>query len=317
VLGDSFTWGHGVEDEQVYTRLLEKLLDGVEVLNFGLSASSTDQQLLILRRHVLPYRPDLVVVMVTRNDFFDTGRRSIGSYGKPTFVLESDGRLRLSNVPVPEISWLRRAHYRLRRHSGVLNLLERALRPGQHAQEASGPRAPPPDPYRLIRALLRAMRTEAAAAESRFAIAITAMGSQTYPDEIPEADLERHRVLEELADSEAIPLLDLIPGFRRAARDVAGRRLVLHYPLDLHWTVAGHRLAAEELDRLLRERGLVPHGGEPRLGGSQHGRSLTPAASSSVNSLALPTSYVGRGRRACRFPGPACGEYDESCSWRA
>src|SRR5678815_4139427 len=53
VLGDSFTWGHGVEDEEIFTRRLEQKLSGVEVLNMGLSGSSTDQQLLILKRDAL------------------------------------------------------------------------------------------------------------------------------------------------------------------------------------------------------------------------------------------------------------------------
>lgn len=259
VLGDSFTWGHGVEDEQVYTRVLERLMTGVEVLNFGLSASATDQQLLILRRHALAYSPDLVLVMVTRNDFFDTGRRSVGSYDKPTYLLDGDGTLRLANVPVPEVSWLRRFHYRIRRRSGLLNLVERAVRPGRGGPPAGAAEDGPADPYRLIKALLEAMRDDSLAAGARFAVVVTAMGADTYPDEIPAADLDRVRILEEFTRNESIPLLDLIPAFRRSARNAKSRREVsLHYAEDMHWNAAGHRLAAEELGRLLQERRLVP-----------------------------------------------------------
>ena len=50
VLGDSFTWGHGVEDEGLFTRLLEDRLPGTEVWNLGGSAYSTEQELLLLRK---------------------------------------------------------------------------------------------------------------------------------------------------------------------------------------------------------------------------------------------------------------------------
>ena len=268
VLGDSFTWGHGVDDDKVYTRVLERIVGGVEVLNFGLSGSSTDQQLLILKRHVLAYQPDLVLLMVTRNDFFDTGRRRVGSYPKPMFVLSVDGALHLTNVPVPEVSWLRRFHYRLRRHLGLLNLVEGVFRNHGNSLPASAAASPAADRYRLMRALLMEMHDQSAGAGAAFAICVTAMGAHTYPDEIPREDLERLEMLQHLARSEAIPLLNLVPGFRSAARNTSsGRPDVLHYPEDLHWTIAGHRLAAKELARLLKEKGLVPVGREPRLGG--------------------------------------------------
>jgi hypothetical protein len=42
VIGDSFAWGYGVEEDQRFSQLLETSL-GVEVINAGVSGYSTDQ----------------------------------------------------------------------------------------------------------------------------------------------------------------------------------------------------------------------------------------------------------------------------------
>lgn len=74
VLGDSLTWGVGLEASQRYTNRLEALLRernpqrSVEVLNFGLAGGPTVQEARILA-HVAPeVEPDLVVVGFCQND---------------------------------------------------------------------------------------------------------------------------------------------------------------------------------------------------------------------------------------------------------
>lgn len=256
VLGDSYTWGHGVEDEEIFTRLLEGRLPGVEVLNLGLSASATDQQLLILRKHGLAYHPDLVLVMVSRNDFAGNLETMEGSYPKPVFRLEEGGALRLTNVPVPRVPWLSRVHYRLRRRLGLLNLIESVL---QGRSEGGGPAArgrPPTDPYDVICALLGEMRRETEAAGASFAVALAPSSAHTYLDPIPPLEAKRFQVIRDFGARESVPVLDLVPAFREAAR--AGGRTDLHYPLDKHWNAAGHEVAARELARLLGRLKLIP-----------------------------------------------------------
>ncbi len=74
VLGDSYTFGFGVENDETYPAVLESLLNAeaidhrYEVLNFGVGGYSTQDEAVVLRAKVLAWKPDLVVVGYVRND---------------------------------------------------------------------------------------------------------------------------------------------------------------------------------------------------------------------------------------------------------
>ncbi len=73
-LGDSFTFGAGVELEDTYLKQLEKMLKKkssskqIEVLNMGVPAYNTFQELTLLKEDGLNYAPDLVIVGFLLND---------------------------------------------------------------------------------------------------------------------------------------------------------------------------------------------------------------------------------------------------------
>jgi hypothetical protein len=76
VVGDSFAFGFGVEDEESFPALLETRLDTrferpVEVLNAGVPGWSTDHYLLFLRTRGFALEPDLVVLAIMENDVGD------------------------------------------------------------------------------------------------------------------------------------------------------------------------------------------------------------------------------------------------------
>jgi lysophospholipase L1-like esterase len=77
VVGDSFTQGYGVEEDEAYPRVLERLLDARdpqrrhEVINLGVPGACTLDYLPNLREFGLPYQPDLVVVGLMANDVHD------------------------------------------------------------------------------------------------------------------------------------------------------------------------------------------------------------------------------------------------------
>lgn len=73
VLGDSFTFGFGVEAEEAYPAVLERLLieeigPRFEVLNFGVGGYSTRDELVVLAHKVRPFKPRLVLVGYVLND---------------------------------------------------------------------------------------------------------------------------------------------------------------------------------------------------------------------------------------------------------
>ena len=72
LLGDSLTFGTGVEDRETFAARLGGLAPALEPLNLGVSGYGTDQELLLLEREGLPLAPSVVVLNVCMgNDVLD------------------------------------------------------------------------------------------------------------------------------------------------------------------------------------------------------------------------------------------------------
>jgi len=69
VIGDSFTWGQGIEARERFSNLIEAQLGPrYEVLNFGIPGHDMPQHLEVLEQ-VLPLAPDFVLLQLYINDF--------------------------------------------------------------------------------------------------------------------------------------------------------------------------------------------------------------------------------------------------------
>jgi carbamoyltransferase len=113
--GDSFTDGFGVSNHERFTDWIGHALD-VEVYNYGLTGSGTDQQLLIYEHYARGVAADLIVIGVMVENIQRIVRshhRSIDRYSnsyvylpKPYFTLENggleNGALVLHHSPVPK-----------------------------------------------------------------------------------------------------------------------------------------------------------------------------------------------------------------------
>lgn len=137
VLGDSFTEAQQVALEDTYWSVMEDTLTSchnwighnVEVINFGVSAYGTAQELITLRHFVWDYSPDLVLLaFYPENDFQDN--YNIGAKARPYFFIR-EGELILDNSfkERPEyrfkLSRLGRFSYFIVNHSRVLQLAKR------------------------------------------------------------------------------------------------------------------------------------------------------------------------------------------------
>ena len=72
-VGDSITFGAGVNLEDTYVKQLEKKLNNdcnkkVEILNFGASGASTINELELIQKKVLLYEPDVIILQMDNND---------------------------------------------------------------------------------------------------------------------------------------------------------------------------------------------------------------------------------------------------------
>ncbi len=240
-VGDSFTFGAGLLDEQTMPARLEVALNGDgparwEVLNFGVEGYGTDQQWLYFADRGLRYEPDLVVL-----SFFELNlERNIMSfrdYAKPYFTLV-DGRLILHNVPVPsppEVLGLKPELPRIRLASLVSTLaaeFRMSMSVGDLAHTRAGV---------VTLAIVEAMREASIAHGARFVLT-------TIPRPITRRGSDTERMLAAWAARTGTPFLNLRAAYLTLP-DAERARLYSG-----HWTPYGAdvtaRLLAGELRRV-------------------------------------------------------------------
>ncbi|OGQ46289.1 MAG: hypothetical protein A3H42_04510 [Deltaproteobacteria bacterium RIFCSPLOWO2_02_FULL_46_8] len=107
LFGDSYTAGEGVANEQRYSDLLEKLIPNLEVYNFGLPGTGTDQQFLAYQEYAKNIEHDfLMIAILVENIRRNTAHYRIYQneegqevcYAKPYYEM-TDGKPILKNVP--------------------------------------------------------------------------------------------------------------------------------------------------------------------------------------------------------------------------
>jgi len=109
LFGDSFTAGDGVSNSKRYGDVLEREIPNLEVYNFGLPATGTDQQYLAYKEYAVDIDHDLLIIAVFLENIrrvvshyrnFKDENGDIACYAKPYFELDN-GKLLLKNVPPP------------------------------------------------------------------------------------------------------------------------------------------------------------------------------------------------------------------------
>jgi len=77
VLGDSFSFGWGVELDDVYMKVLERKLNNLskeikyEVINLGVAGYNSKQEVELFKLKGIKYKPDLIIIGFTNNDDYD------------------------------------------------------------------------------------------------------------------------------------------------------------------------------------------------------------------------------------------------------
>jgi hypothetical protein len=243
VLGDSFVFGYGVEQEEIFTTVLEGLLPATEVINAGVSGYGTDQELLWFRAEGARYRPDLVILLMCGNDELDNHSTIAYSlYPKPLFVPSPGGELVLTNVPVPPVPLRLRLKAWLLGHSRVAFQASRLLGRARHA----GPSSPRVDDG-LTLTLVETLRREATANGARFLVAATEK-FWSYDDR---SARDAHADLLRALRGRGITAVDIEggEGYAPEAMTITG---------DGHWNARGHQFVARLLEAAIRHDRLLP-----------------------------------------------------------
>ena len=270
LLGDSQSWGDGVNNNEMFAELLEQSGER-EIINTACPGYSTAQELLLLTRDGARYRPDLVVTVVyVGNDFSDNVDRGSLQYERPYFTWQRERGLELHNVPVPYHPMMQAGVTLYREaalHSAVLSLASTAcasnpsVGPDPHRaivpQTLYLPQLSPSDAeqIRLTTALLQAIRDEASALGARSVIVlipenwqVEILAHSSIRAAVEQQGLQWRRPQTAIKHAFAGEgVLDALPALARAHHET---RTVFfqHTP---HLTADGHRALAEFMEQRL------------------------------------------------------------------
>ena len=246
-VGDSFTYGHGVQDDETYPAVLERLLrergHDVRVLNAGVPGYSTDQEYTYVLRDGLKLAPDLVLLGIHCSDVSDNYESSLYDVADGRLIRRGAGSTRmyqLGSVVGAIPPWVRR--------SRTFELLVAAFDWHDSARERPAVADLDAWSYEKMRLEVIDMQTRAAAVGARLAVVLMpckkTLGTGA-PD--PYGPLARDLT------AAGVPLLESAPLLRRAFPDLTP----LFFRDDPHLNPRGDRELAHVIAAFLQERNLL------------------------------------------------------------
>ena len=266
-LGDSFAWGWGVSQGELFSDVLQDLLGPrYDVVNRGINTFGTVQEWIQMEKEVVPMGPARVGLLFYGNDLEDNlnGRGE----SRPYCEVEA-GRVVLRNLPVSNpiggglrsvmrhsyaLTHLRYYHNVFREY---VDLAEARLKQWlRERRESGGVGRHPGKRERAEEA--PAMGEQVTVFEhalSRIALLCRENGIDLFVVYVPTGEniasgspeYENIRIVRSVCRRHGIPLVDLMPDFIAGITGTDGEPY--YFPLDLHWTPEGHRLAAEIIFR--------------------------------------------------------------------
>lgn len=257
VLGDSFTWGWGVDQGEGFVDRLAASFPAVEVHNLGLSGTGTVVAHRLFERHVLPnLRAGDVVLSVTfDNDLADNLGRN---HDRWLHAEVREGEIVV--VPAPTRGNAGHVKDWFKQHSCLFNLaafvadrFKLARRQAQQATESpqrAGAQPLEADEELVFRHYLTLLRDAAAERGATFAVACIPPRDLYEGAELEDEGLRhRHELVQKVPRELGIPTLDLLPALSEPVDREDGPRT---FAFDAHWTAVGHRIAARAMEDFLR-----------------------------------------------------------------
>jgi hypothetical protein len=296
VLGDSFTEAIHVPIEQTFWSKLERKLGNcdavkgrkkVEVINFGVQGYGTAQELMMLRKKVWDYSPDIVVLaFFIGNDVINNSPQLEYDHYRPFFVYDASGKLvpdmSFRNLPPiarneKAVSFVDRMPSFLVNNSRILQVikkvdLDRKKRQlsGDFTALSSKNFNPPQDAvwkdaWRVTEGLIVTMRNEVVQKKADFLVVTIGDPMQVLGDVKARKDLMTKyniqdlyypdRRLEKLGAREGFRVLNLAEQFKGYTEkyQVCAHGFENSIPCGGHWNELGHRLASILINRNLCE----------------------------------------------------------------
>ncbi|MEM6793152.1 MAG: GDSL-type esterase/lipase family protein [Acidobacteriota bacterium] len=274
VIGDSFVFGWGVEHSETVSQLAAERL-GLEGVNGGIPGYGLPDTVDWLEAYGEALEPDVLVLGVfVGNDLLDATPKHrevtveeglVTAESRPSLARRLLHQTHLTRLAKSAIPWSLQSRLR-----GLLGLPE----PWRVTYLRDALQSYAVEPTELVsegrEATRRAFdRLLGISRERGLGLAVMLIPDvlQLSPErwaatlesiDVDPASVDPevpNRFFRELAEGAGVPVIDLLPVFRRAGAE-SGAREPLYFMHDPHWTAAGHGLAAEHLADALRSAGL-------------------------------------------------------------
>ena len=276
VVGDSFVSNIAVEDQAVFTEVMQHQLPDTSVLNFGVNGYSTVQEYLLLQQKTDDVNPDVIILVVyIRNDLTENVGEQWVPYPRPTAAWNEDFTIELVPAPPPRLAHSHSPLYfykQLHLNQLINNSLSMIPHPtpGGYAPSVKTPpelylcrRDLSPDTqmlYRIMEQMLLKIQ-RLVAAKHKPLILVLAPSRVQVDGELMSSVLRRYGAKENdysfslpddmlmsFAKEHGFQTIDLLPALRSEARK--GKRLYNSH--EQHWNAEGNRVVAAVLLEHLR-----------------------------------------------------------------
>ncbi len=264
ILGDSFTEGSHVSEEDLFSARLEKANPRFEVLNAGVGGYGTVQEYLYFASEGVRFKPDLLLLMFFENDLSDNCLSYYAGFGPRPYARLTNGTVEVVERLEPA-GFLRFAfpvpfRYQLSRYSYLYYFLNStiyqrlfagrmlAIQQQDLKQIASCGR------YEILHGLLARLRASMRAEGGEFAVVLI-----PTRQEVTAGSSAVEEPIAKFCAETALNCLALLDRFAR--EKAAGARL--YFDADIHWTRVGHSVAADEIGRFLPKIPDSPPQGVP------------------------------------------------------
>lgn len=245
-LGDSYTFGEGVELKDTYLSILENILQTkfdqkIEIIKAGIPGYGTEQEILFLKRYISIFKPKIVLMGLLPQETFRSESPYTYCHG---YIVDSkkinslylvSGKLYSSRAKNKFLGKLDATikHYYITPQfmQSRFKSLRKKFKKQETKEENLVSVKDLNKKYALTFSLLKEYKEICLAHGAKPVIVLI------------EGNPIEHNFIMQFTKSINIPALSLYPFFK----ELENRNISYHYKHDLHWNVTGHKTAADAI----------------------------------------------------------------------
>lgn len=256
-LGDSYTFGEGVELKDTYLSVLENLLkkrygqDNIEIIKAGLPGYGTKQEVLFLKKTISDFKPNMVILGFLPKETsrleepYTYYQGYIVSSKKISHLYLIAGKLyssRAKNRFFGKLDALIKHCYLSPQFiQSRIKYIRKKIKEKKNVKEKICMIDDLNKKYSLTFSLLKEYKDVCLAHNAQPVIVLI------------EGNLREDEFIIKFAEDMGIPTLSLYPFFQKYSQD----NIPYHFKYDLHWNNTGHRICAHALYEFLVSKNLI------------------------------------------------------------